>query len=82
MVDILQILLHHPAEEPQMKDLAFAVSPGSHTLLAIKIKKVSLFIFKLLFLATTVRTLSDLCKMIPVFFLISDSEPRRTIRQM
>ena len=52
-----------------MKDLAFAVSPGSHTLLAIKITKVPLFIFKLLFLATTVTILSDLCKTIPVFFL-------------
>ena len=41
---ILQILLHDPDEEPQMKDLAYAVSPGGHTLLAIKITKVSHFI--------------------------------------
>ena len=41
---LLQVLLHDPAEEPQMKDLAFAVSPGSHTLAAIKITKVSLLI--------------------------------------
>ena len=29
-----------------MKDLAFAVSPGSHTLAAIKITKVSLIIIE------------------------------------
>ena len=39
---LLQVLLHDPAEEPQMKDLAFAVSPGSQTLAAIKHTKVSL----------------------------------------
>ena len=38
---LLQVLLHDPAEEPQMKDLAFAVSPGSQTLAAIKHTKVS-----------------------------------------
>ena len=34
------VLLHDPEEEPQMKDLAYAVSPGSHTLLATKYRKV------------------------------------------
>ena len=38
---VLQVLLHDPVEEPQMKDLAFAVSPGSQTLAAIKHTKVS-----------------------------------------
>ena len=37
-----QVLLHDPAEEPQMKDLAFTVSPGSHTLATIKHTKVLL----------------------------------------
>ena len=36
-----QVLLHDPAEVPQMKDLGYAISPGSHTLLATKYTKVS-----------------------------------------
>ena len=42
MYDIFsQVLLHDPAEVPQMKDLGYAISTGSHTLLATKYTKVT-----------------------------------------
>ncbi len=42
---LLQVLLHDPGEAPQMKDLAYAVSPGSHTLLASRYTKVHAPVF-------------------------------------
>ena len=40
---MLQVLLHDPKEQPQMKDLSISVSPGTHTKLAIKHSKVKQF---------------------------------------
>ena len=37
------VLLHDPDEAPRMRDLAYAVSPGSHTLLAVKYRMVRIF---------------------------------------
>ena len=34
------VLLHDPEEVARMRDLAYAVSPGSHTLLAVKYRSV------------------------------------------
>ena len=34
------VLLHDPEEVVRMRDLAYAVSPGSHTLLAVKYREV------------------------------------------
>ena len=34
------VLLHDPGEVARMRDLAYAVSPGSHTLMAVKYREV------------------------------------------
>ena len=34
------VLLHDPEEVARMRDLAYAVSPGSHTLLTVKYRSV------------------------------------------
>ena len=36
------VLLHDPEEVVRMRDLAYAVSPGSHTLLAVKYREVGI----------------------------------------
>ena len=43
--EILQILLHDQGDVPQMKDLGFAVAPGTHTLVGIKQYKVMFYLF-------------------------------------
>ena len=44
-IEILQILLHDQGEISQMKDLGFAVAPGTHTLVGIKQYKVMFYLF-------------------------------------
>lgn len=38
--NLVQILLHSPEEFPLVKDLGFAVAPGSHTLVAVERTRV------------------------------------------
>ena len=37
------VLLHDPEEAVRMRDLAYAVSPGSHILLAVKYREIILY---------------------------------------
>lgn len=38
VINIKQVLLHDPNEVPLVKDIGFAVAPGTHTLVAIRRK--------------------------------------------
>ena len=40
LMNMLQVLLHDPAEHPQMSDQGFVVAPGTHTLVTILQKQV------------------------------------------
>ena len=44
-----QVHLHSPHNIPRVKDLGFAVAPGSHSLVAVKVTKVRItnFVFSL-----------------------------------
>ena len=39
-MNMLQVLLHDPADHPQMSDQGFVVAPGTHTLVTILQKQV------------------------------------------
>ena len=41
---IIKVLLHDPQETPLVRDLAYALAPGTHNLLAVTYNKVPPFV--------------------------------------